>query len=46
MDKRAMKKTGRELQEYLMFQRRAWKIPAKKGKGSYKRKDKYSKCYI
>ena len=37
MDKRMMKKTGEELQAYLAFRRRGFKVPAKKGKGSYNR---------
>lgn len=37
MDKRANKKTGEELQMYLAFRRRGYKVPAKKGKGSYSR---------
>lgn len=36
------KKTGKELQEYLQFQRRGSKVKPKKGKGSYSRKKKYS----
>lgn len=38
MDKRVNKKTGKELQQYLQFQRRGYKVPAKKGKSSYNRK--------
>lgn len=38
-DKRMNKKTGEELQAYLAFRRKAGRIPAKKGKGSYNRKD-------
>ena len=38
IDKRANKKTGEELQMYLAFRRRGFKVPAKKGKGSYDRK--------
>ena len=34
-----LKKTEQELQEYLAFRRRGYTIPAKKGKGSYKRSD-------
>ena len=37
MDKRMNKKTGEELQAYLQFRRRGFKVPAKKGKGSYNR---------
>jgi len=39
MDKRMFKKTGEELQQYLAFRRKAGRVPAKKGKGSYKRSD-------
>lgn len=38
MDKRVNKKTGEELQQYLAFRRRGFRVPAKKGKGSYDRK--------
>lgn len=38
MDKRVNKKSPEELQEYLTFRRRGFKVPAKKGKGSYDRK--------
>lgn len=38
-DKRMLKKEGEELQQYLAFRRKAGRIPAKKGKGSYDRKD-------
>ena len=37
-DKRMNKKTGEELQQYLAFCRKAGRVPAKKGKGSYDRK--------
>lgn len=37
-DKRMNKKTGEELQAYLAFRRKAGRVPAKKGKGSYDRK--------
>ena len=39
MDKRVMKKTGEELQMYLAFRRKAERVPSKKGKGSYDRKE-------
>jgi len=39
MDKRVNKKTGEELQQYLAFRKRAYSVPQKKGKGSYKRQD-------
>ena len=38
MDKRIFKKEGEELQQYLAFRRKGGKVPAKKGKGSYNRK--------
>lgn len=37
-DKRMNKKVGDELQQYLAFRRKAGRVPAKKGKGSYDRK--------
>ena len=37
-DKRMNKKTGEELQQYLAFRRKAGRVPANKGKGSYDRK--------
>lgn len=37
-DKRMNKKSGEELQAYLAFRRKAGRVPAKKGKGSYSRK--------
>ncbi len=39
MDKRVNKKTGEELQQYLQWRRRGSQVPAKKGKGSYDRKN-------
>ena len=38
-DKRMNKKTGEELQAYLAFRRKASRVPAKKGKRSYDRKN-------
>ena len=38
-DKRILKKSPEELQQYLAFRRKAGRIPAKKGKGSYDRKN-------
>lgn len=52
MDKKWMKKSKEELQEYLKFKRRGFIIPNKKGKGSYSRKQKHRGrndlplCYI
>lgn len=43
MDKRMFQKTGEELQQYLAFKRKHFFVPAKKGKGSFKRKEKHSK---
>ncbi len=39
MDKRVNKKNKEELQAYLSFRKRGFKVPAKKGKGSYSRKE-------
>lgn len=39
--KRANKKTGEELQQYLQFKKRGSLIRPKKGKGSYSRKQKH-----
>ena len=36
-DKRMLKKSPEELQQYLAFKRKAGSVPAKKGKGSFKR---------
>ena len=41
MDKTIFKKDKEELQEYLMFKRRGFKIKSKNGKGSYSRKRKH-----
>lgn len=41
MKKADYKKSAEELQEYLMFRRRGFKVEARKGKGSYKRKLKH-----
>ena len=37
VDKRANKKTGEELREYMEFRRRGYYVKSKKGKGSYDR---------
>ena len=37
-DRRAYKKTGEELQQYLHFRKRGSVVENKKGKGSYNRK--------
>lgn len=46
MDKRAFKKTGEELQQYLAIMRKHHIVENKKGKGSFKRhpKHKGEKC--
>ena len=41
MDKRMFKKTGENLQRYFMFKKRGFARLGKKGKGTYKRKEKY-----
>ena len=41
MKKSDLKKSPEELQEYMQFRRRGFKVPPKKGKGSFKRKQKY-----
>ena len=43
MDKKAYKKEGRELQEYLMAMRRHNVVPAKKGKGSQYNRQKFKR---
>lgn len=37
INKQIYKKEGEELQQFLAFRRRDFKIPPKKGKGSYNR---------
>lgn len=41
VDKRIFKKNDDELREYLEFRRRGSVVKARKGKGSYNRKEKY-----
>lgn len=41
MYNKSRKKTPTELQEYLNFLRRGFKVQAKKGKGAYSRKQKH-----
>ena len=38
-NKEVNKKKGEELQQFLAFRKRAYSVPQKKGKGSYKRSD-------
>lgn len=40
-DKRMFKKNPEELQEYFKFKRRGYAVPARKGKGSWKRHPKH-----
>lgn len=40
MNKSIFKKSKEELQDYLHFKKRGFKIKPKKGKGSYSRKNK------
>ena len=41
MNKKMLKKSKEELQNYLMFKRKGWAVEPKKGKGSkYKRNNK------
>lgn len=42
MDKRIFKKEGEELQQYFLFKKRGSFVQNKKGKGSYKKKNKYA----
>ena len=37
-DKRMLKMNPEELQQFLAFKRKAGRVPAKKGRGSYDRK--------
>jgi len=41
IDRRMFKKEGEELQQYLHFRKRGSKVQNKKGKGSYKRNQKW-----
>ena len=41
MDKQDFRKSKEELQDYLSFRRRGSKVAPKKGKGSFKRKEKH-----
>lgn len=40
-DRKIFKKSPEELVQYMQFQRRGTIVPAKKGKGSYNRKQKH-----
>lgn len=44
--KEYLKKTPEELQEYLKFKKRGFKLKNKKGKGSYRRKEKHKQALI
>ena len=41
MEKKVFKKSGEELEQYLHFKKRAFKVKPKKGMGAYCRKGKY-----
>lgn len=43
MNKKAFKMKPDELEQYLQFKRRGFAVPAKKGKGSFKRNPKHKK---
>ena len=45
IEKRMFKKSPEELQLYLHFKKRGFKIENKKGKGSFKRKPKFGGYY-
>ena len=45
IDKRLFKKSPEELQLYLHFKKRGFKIENKKGKGSYVRRPKHVKIF-
>lgn len=45
MNKKIMKKTGEELQQYLQFRRRGSQVKSKKGKGSFERQIKHKTDY-
>lgn len=44
MKKPAIKMSSEELQAYLQFKRHGFRVPAKKGKGSYDRKTFKKAC--
>lgn len=44
-DKRMFKKSPEELEQYMMFKKRGSSVKPKKGKGSFKRREKYSYKY-
>ena len=44
-DMKIFKKNPEELQQYLMFKKRGTRVENRKGKGSFKRKDKYPHRY-
>ena len=46
MDKQVLKKTNEELEMYMHFKKRGFKVDNKKGKGSYKRTPKHKKSDI
>ncbi len=42
-DKRMLKKSSEELQQYLAFRRKAGRVPAKKGKGAKYNRNNFKK---
>lgn len=42
-DKRMLKKSPEELQQYLAFRRKAGRVPAKKGKGAKYNRNNFKK---
>ena len=45
MDKKMFKKSPEDLEQYLHFRKRAFKVKPKKGMGAYCRKGKYKSLY-
>ena len=43
LDKRIFKKSPEELEQYMQFKRRGFRVENRKGKGSYNRKPKHKK---
>ena len=45
MEKKMFKKSPENLEQYLHFRKRAFKVKPKKGMGAYCRKDKHKSSY-
>ena len=45
MEKKMFKKSGEELEQYLHFKKRAFKVKPKKGMGAYCRKGKHKTSF-